>query len=164
MITVAGDKIGGSSSNNAVFNVTELTHVDPAATLCVLNGAVDSITITNTGSGYLSAPEVLVSGGSGIDAKFNASIKNQGISAINIESGGQLFQNAPVVNILQRTGQGASVLLKSSDLGQILKIGGDNITFNYSHDRTLKPELNTTFNLQLTRTQVIDYLDVTDGG
>ena len=164
LITVAGDKIGGSSSNNAVFNVTELTHVDPAATLCVLNGAVDSITITNTGSGYLSAPEVLVSGGSGIDAKFNASIKNQGISAINIESGGQLFQNAPVVNILQRTGQGASVLLKSSDLGQILKIGGDNITFNYSHDRTLKPELNTTFNLQLTRTQVIDYLDVTDGG
>ena len=147
-----------------VFNVTELTHVDPASTLCVLNATVDSITITNTGSGYLSAPEVLVSGGSGIDAKFNASIQNQGISAINIESGGQLFQNAPVVNILQRTGQGASVLLKSSDLGKILKIGGDNITFNYSHDRTLKPELNTTFNLQLTRTQVIDYLDVTDGG
>ena len=79
-----------------------MTHVD-ATTLCVLNGTVDSITITNTGSGYLSAPEVLVSGGgSGIDAKFNASIKNQGISAINIESGGQLFQNAPVVNILQK--------------------------------------------------------------
>ena len=130
----------------------------------LLNGSVDSITITNTGSGYLSAPEVLVSGGSGINAKFNATIKDQGISSINIESGGQLFQNAPVVNILQKTGTGASVLLKSSNLGEILKIGGDNITFNYSHDRTLKPELNTTYNLQLTRTQVIDYLDVTDGG
>ena len=30
--------------------------------------------------------------------------------------------------------------------GRILKIAGDNITFNYSHDRTLKPELNTTYN------------------
>ena len=40
-----------------------------------LNGSVDSITITNTGSGYLSAPEVLVSGGSGINAKFNALLK-----------------------------------------------------------------------------------------
>ena len=38
-----------------------------------------------------------------------------------------------------------------------------NITFNYSHDRTLKPELNTTYNLQLTTTQVLDYLEVTDG-
>ena len=163
LITVLGSQIGGSS-DNAVFNVTELTHTDVASTLCVLNGAVDSITVTNTGSGYLSAPEVVVSGGSGIQAKFNASIKNQGISAIAIESGGQLFQNAPVVNISQKTGKGASILLKSTDMGEILKIGGDNITFNYSHDRTLKPELNTTYNLQLTRTQVLNYLDVTDGG
>ena len=162
-ITIAGNQIGGSSTN-AVVKVTALTHVDVASTLCALNGSVDSITITNSGSGYLSAPEVLVSGGSGINAKFNATIKDQGISSINIENGGQLFQNAPVVNILQKTGTGASVLLKSSNLGEILKIGGDNITFNYSHDRTLKPELNTTYNLQLTRTQVIDYLDVTDGG
>ena len=162
-ITVAGNQIGGSSSN-AVVKVTELTFTDIAVTSCSLNASVDNITITNTGSGYLSAPEVLVSGGSGINAKFNASIQNQGISAINIEDGGQLFQNAPVVNIIQKTGNGASILLQSSNLGKILKIGGDNITFNYSHDRTLKPELNTTFNLQLTRTQVIDYLEVTDGG
>ena len=45
-----------------------------------------------------------------------------------------------------------------------LKIGGENITFNYSHDRTLKPKLNTTYNLQLIRTQTIDYFDVVDGG
>ena len=70
------------------MKVTELTHVDVASTLSSLNGSVDSITITNSGSGYLSAPEVLVSGGSGINAKFNATIKDQGISSINIESGG----------------------------------------------------------------------------
>ena len=165
IITIPGNQIGGATTaNDITVTVTVLTHIDPASTLCSLNATVDSITITNTGSGYLSAPDVLVSGGSGINAKFNASIQNQGISAINIEAGGELFQNAPVVNITQKTGTGASVLLKSTDLGKILKIGGDNITFNYSHDRTLKPELNTTFNLQLTRTQVIDYLEVTDGG
>ena len=165
IITIPGDQIGGATTaNDITVTVTVLTHVDPASTLCSLNATVDSITITNTGSGYLSAPDVLVSGGSGINAKFNASIQNQGISAINIEAGGELFQNAPVVNITQKTGTGASILLKSTDLGKILKIGGDNITFNYSHDRTLKPELNTTYNLQLTRTQVIDYLEVTDGG
>ena len=125
IITIPGNQIGGATTaNDITVTVTVLTHVDPAATACALNATVDSITITNTGSGYLSAPEVLVSGGSGINAKFNASIQNQGISAINIESGGELFQNAPVVNIIQKTGNGASILLKSTDLGKILKIGG----------------------------------------
>ena len=85
-------------------------------------------------------------------------------SAINVDAAGQQYQSAPIINIEQKTGTGASILLKSSDMGEILKISGDNITFNYSHDRTLKPNLNTTFNLQLIRTQVIDYLDVVNGG
>jgi len=165
VITISGASMGGTDgTHDATVTVTKLTHADPAVTTCVLNASIDTITVTNTGSGYLSSPEVNVSGGSGINAKFNSSIVNEGVSAITIENGGTLYQNAPVVNITQKTGKGASVLLKSSDLGKILKIGGDNITFNYSHDRTLKPELNTTYNLQLTRTQVIDYLDVTNGG
>ena len=89
---------------------------------------------------------------------------NQGVTNITIENGGSQFETAPVINILQKTGDGASILLKSSDLGEIVKIGGDNITYNYSHDRTLKPELNTTYNLQLIRTQQINYLQVIDGG
>ena len=165
VITISGASMGGTdTTHDATVTITKLTHLDPAVTTCILNASIDTITVTNTGSGYLSAPDVLVSGGSGINAKFNSSIVNEGVTAINIENGGTLYQNAPVVNITQKTGKGASVLLKSSDLGKILKIGGDNITFNYSHDRTLKPELNTTYNLQLTRTQVIDYLDVTNGG
>ena len=165
VITISGASMGGTDvTHDATVTVDKLTHLDPAITNCVLNASIDAITVTNTGSGYLSAPNVDVSGGSGINAKFNSSIVNEGVSSINIEDGGTLYQNAPVVNITQKTGKGASLLLKSSDLGKILKIGGDNITFNYSHDRTLKPELNTTYNLQLTRTQVIDYLDVTNGG
>mgnify|MGYP005751623619 CR=1 FL=1 len=91
-------------------------------------------------------------------------IINEGVSSIQVEAAGQQYQSAPIINIEQKVGTGASILLKSSDMGEILKIGGDNITFNYSHDRTLKPKLNTTYNLQLVRTQIIDYLDVVNGG
>ena len=165
VITFDGTKLpGGSSSEDFTVTVNGLAHANPATIATLLNASVDSITVTNSGSGYLSAPNIEVTGGNGINAKFNATILNEGVSNINIETGGIQYQSAPVVNITQKTGSGASILLKSSNMGEILKIGGDNITFNYSHDRTLKPELNTTYNLQLTRTQVLDYFTITNGG
>ena len=165
VITFDGTKIpGGASNEDFTVTVNQLAHANPATISTLLNASVDTITVTNTGSGYLSAPNIEVSGGNGINAKFNATILNEGVQSINIESGGVQYQSAPVVNITQKTGSGASILLKSSDMGKILKIAGDNITFNYSHDRTLKPELNTTYNLQLTRTQVLDYFTITNGG
>ena len=167
VITFDGTKIpGGAANEDFTCTVATLEYLTGAkATVKTkLDASVDSITITNSGSGYLSAPNIAVTGGRGINAKFNAFILNEGVSSINIENGGVNYETAPVVNITQRTGSGASILLKSSDMGEILKIGGDNITFNYSHDRTLKPELNVTYNLQLTRTQIIDYFDVINGG
>ena len=165
VITFDGTKIpGGASNEDFTVTVNGLAHANPATIATLLDASVDTITVTNTGSGYLSAPNIEVSGGNGINAKFNATILNEGVSNINIETGGIQYQSAPVVNITQKTGSGASILLKSSNMGEILKIGGDNITFNYSHDRTLKPELNTTYNLQLTRTQVLDYFNITSGG
>jgi len=165
VITFDGTKLpGGAGNEDFTITVTTLAHADPATISTLLDASVDTITVTNTGSGYLSSPNITVSGGNGINSKFNSTILNEGVNQINIENAGIQFQSAPVVNITQKTGSGASILLKSSDLGKILKIGGDNITFNYSHDRTLKPELNTTYNLQLTRTQVIDYFDVINGG
>ena len=165
VITFDGTKIpGGASNEDFTVTVNGLAHANPATIATLLDASVDTISVTNTGSGYLSAPNIEVSGGNGINAKFNATILNEGVSNINIETGGIQYQSAPVVNITQKTGSGASILLKSSNMGEILKIGGDNITFNYSHDRTLKPELNTTYNLQLTRTQVLDYFTITSGG
>ena len=165
VITFDGTKIpGGASSEDFTVTVNGLAHANPATISTLLDASVDSITVTNSGSGYLSAPNIEVTGGNGINAAFNATIINEGVQSINIESGGIQYQSAPVVNILQKTGSGASILLKSSNMGEILNIGGDNITFNYSHDRTLKPELNTTYNLQLTRTQVLDYFTITNGG
>ena len=165
VITFDGTKLpGGASNEDFTVTVNGLAHANPATISTLLNASVDTITVTNSGSGYLSAPNIEVSGGNGINAKFNSTILNEGVNNINIEDGGIQYQSAPVVNITQKTGSGASILLKSSNMGEILKIGGDNITFNYSHDRTLKPELNTTYNLQLTRTQVLDYFTITSGG
>ena len=166
-LTISGADLGGSDgTHDAVLVVQEgqLSFVDPVSTESLLDASIDSVTVTNSGSGYLSAPTVTAQGGNGINAALNALIINEGVSVINIEAAGQQFQSAPIINIEQKVGTGASILLKSSDMGEILKIGGDNITFNYSHDRTLKPKLNTTYNLQLIRTQIIDYLDVVNGG
>ena len=164
-VTFSGDDLGGTDgTHDVILNITALTFPDPGSTEALLDASIDSITVTNSGSGYLSAPNITAEGGNGINASLNSIIINEGVSTINIEAAGQQFQSAPLINIEQKTGSGASILLKSTDLGKILKIDGENITFNYSHDRTLKPKLNTTYNLQLVRTQIINYLDVVNGG
>ena len=165
LITISGADLGGSDgSEDIVLKIETMTYLDVVQTDTLLNASIDSVTVTNSGSGYLSAPTITAQGGNGINSALNAFIENQGVFAINIDAAGEQYQSAPIINIEQKTGTGASILLKSSDMGEILKISGDNITFNYSHDRTLKPNLNTTYNLQLIRTQVIDYLDVVNGG
>ena len=166
VITISGAQITGGVdvTDDFTVTVTGLSHANPAVIATKISASIDSVTVTNSGSGYLSSPDVNVSGGNGINAVLNAQVTNEGVSAITIDAGGTQFETAPVINIEQTTGTGASILFKSSNLGEIVKIGGDNITYNYSHDRTLKPELNTTYNLQLIRTQIIDYLDVIDGG
>ena len=152
-ITLKGGGTGGlggtDGTHDVVLDMVTMTYSDVVSTATLLNASLDTITVTNSGSGYLSAPTITAQGGNGINASLNALIVNQGVSNIQIEAAGEQFQSAPIVNIEQKVGSGASILLKSSDLGEILKISGDNITFNYSHDRTLKPQLNTTYNLQL---------------
>ena len=166
-LTISGGDLGGSDgTHDAVLVVQEgqLSFVDPVSVETLLDASIDSVSVTNSGSGYLSAPTITAQGGNGINSALNSLIINEGVSSIQVEAAGQQYQSAPIINIEQKVGTGASILLKSSDMGEILKIGGDNITFNYSHDRTLKPKLNTTYNLQLVRTQIIDYLDVVNGG
>ena len=164
-ITISGADLGGSDgADDAVLKPATMTFTDVATTETLLDASIDSVTVTNQGSGYLSAPNITAQGGNGINASLNALILNEGVVSINILAAGQQYQSPPIINVEQRLGTGASILLKSSNMGEILKIGGENITFNYSHDRTLKPKLNTTYNLQLIRTQIIDYLDVVNGG
>ena len=124
------------------LNITGLTFVNKASVEALLDASIDSITVTNAGSGYLSAPSITAQGGNGINASLNALLVNDGVSTINIAAAGQQYQSAPLINIEQKLGSGASILLKSSDLGQILKIGGENITFNY--------KTKIKYNLQFT--------------
>ena len=164
-VTFSGADLGGTDvTDDLILEISSLSFTDVAKGEPLLNASIDSVTVTNSGSGYLSAPNIVAQGGNGINSDLNALIQNEGVSSINVVAAGEQYQSPPVINIEQKIGSGASILLKSSNLGQILKIGGENITFNYSHDRTLKPQLNTTFNLQLIRTQTIDYLDVVNGG
>ena len=165
LITVRGEDItGGSSSDDFVLRVDSLEFVRPAVTSTVIDASIDAVVVSNSGSGFLSAPEVQISGGTGIGAVLRAEIVDETVSSIVIENAGTRFQNPPIITVKQGTGTGASILLKSSDLGKIISLGGDNITYNYSHDRTLKPSVNTNYNLQLTRTQIVDFFTVTNGG
>ena len=148
-LTISGADLGGSDgTHDVVLDIDTMIYTDVVSVDTLLDAAIDSVTVTNSGSGYLSAPTITAQGGNGINASLNALILNEGVSGIQIEAAGQQFQSPPLINIEQKVGTGASILLKSSDMGEILKIGGENITFNYSHDRTLKPKLNTTYNLQ----------------
>ena len=165
LITVRGEDItGGGSSDDFVLRVDSLNFVRKAVTSTTIDASIDSVVVQNSGSGFLSAPEVQISGGTGIGAVLRAEIIDETVSSVIIESAGTRFQNPPIISIKQGTGTGASILLKSSDLGKIISLGGDNITYNYSHDRTLKPSVNTNYNLQLTRTQIVDFFTVTNGG
>ena len=58
------------------MTVNGLAHANPATISTLLDASVDSITVTNSGAGYLSAPNIEVSGGNGINAAFNATIVN----------------------------------------------------------------------------------------
>ena len=165
LITINGEKItGGGSADDFVLKVESLTFVRKAVTSTTINASIDEVIVTNSGSGYLSAPEVQISGGTGINASLRAEIIDETVKKVIIENAGTKFQNPPIITIKQNLGTGASILLKSTDLGKVINLGGDNITYNYSHDRTLKPAVNTTYNLQLTRTQIVDFFTVTDGG
>ena len=165
LITIRGEDItGGSSSDNFVLKVETLDYVRKAVTSTTIDASIDQVVVSNSGSGFLSAPEIIISGGTGIDAVLRAEITDETVSSIVIENAGTRFQNPPIITVKQGTGSGASILLKSSDLGKIISLGGDNITYNYSHDRTLKPSVNTNYNLQLTRTQIVDFFTVTNGG
>ena len=132
-LTIGGGNLGGTdTTHDMVLDIATMTYSNPATTETLLDASIDSVTVTNSGSGYLSAPTITAQGGNGINASLDALIINEGVSVINVGAAGQQYQSAPLINIEQKTGTGASILLKSSDLGQILKIGGENITFNYS--------------------------------
>ena len=69
-----------------------------AATATVENGAITEIAVTNSGSGYTSAPSVVLSGGHGAGAVATATILGV-VASISVTNGGHGYLAAPVVTI-----------------------------------------------------------------
>lgn len=70
------------------------------------NGFLKSITITNPGSGYTTAPSITFSGGNGSGAAATASVANGQVIGITITNRGSGYSSAPIV-IITGTGIGA---------------------------------------------------------
>ena len=60
---------------------------------------IDSITITNEGSGYTSAPAVTITGGGGTTAEATAVVTGGKVTSINIINTGMNFTSAPTITI-----------------------------------------------------------------
>lgn len=70
-------------------------------------GAVTSVTVTNGGSGYTSAPTVSFVSATGLNATATATISGGHVTAINVTNGGFRYQTAPTVTITGGGGAGA---------------------------------------------------------
>ena len=71
--------------------------------------SVDSISVTNGGSGYTSAPSVSFSGGEGSGASATATISGGAVTSVTVTSGGSGYTSAPSVSFSGGGGSGATV-------------------------------------------------------
>ena len=75
-----------------------------AAALCAsfaeaqTGAEVESVTVTNGGSGYTSAPTVTFSGGTGSGATGTASVTLDGVSSVTVDAAGSGYTSAPSVS------------------------------------------------------------------
>lgn len=83
-------------------------------------GVVDSITITNGGSGYTSAPSVSFSGGDGAGAEAEAVISGGAVTTINITNQGRNYTSVPTISFSGGGGSGAAATATISDLEIVL--------------------------------------------
>ena len=85
LITIRGEDIkGGSSADDFLLRVDSLDFVRKAITSTTIDASIDAVVVENSGSGFLSAPEVLISGGTGIGAVLRAEIIDETVSSITV--------------------------------------------------------------------------------
>jgi FtsP/CotA-like multicopper oxidase with cupredoxin domain len=70
-----------------------------AATATVTSGSVTGFTITNAGTGYVSAPNVYIYGGGGSGAAATAIVSGGAVTSITLTSRGIGYTSAPTVTI-----------------------------------------------------------------
>ena len=70
-----------------------------AATATVSSGAVDSVTVTDGGSGFVKVPEVRFVGGGGSGAQGTVKLTDGEVTGVTIVDGGSNYTSAPAVVI-----------------------------------------------------------------
>ena len=81
---------------------------------------VSSITVTNGGSGYTSAPTVTISGGSGTGATATATVEGGAVTAVTITDNGYNYTSVPTVAF---SGGGGSSAAATAAISDSLNIG-----------------------------------------
>ena len=66
--------------------------------------------------------------------------------------------------VIPPSGSGAVVFAQGDKIGKIKKLKNNNFGYDYSHDYTLRPEITFPINAQLTSTNILDSITVTDPG
>ncbi|MFD1628465.1 RagB/SusD family nutrient uptake outer membrane protein [Pseudopedobacter beijingensis] len=78
---------------------------------------VKSITVTNAGSGYTTAPTVNITGGGGSGATASATISGGKITAITITNAGGNYTSAPTISFIGGGGSGAVATSTITSIG-----------------------------------------------
>lgn len=95
------DQITSAAINLEIDNdILELAPIVTAtATATIDVDDVDAITVTNGGSGYLTAPTISFTGGGGTGAAATATISGGVVTVITVTNGGSGYTSAPTVVI-----------------------------------------------------------------
>lgn len=90
-----------------------------AVTLAAGGAALGSITVTNGGSGYSTAPTVTFTGGGGTGAAAIAVVQNGAVTAVTITNRGSGYTSAPTIGF---TGGGGSAAAATAVRGELATI------------------------------------------
>lgn len=123
--TVQNGGVGYTSSPTVSFvgGTTVTTFTVPQAHATVVAGVITEIVIDNPGSGYISAPNVVVTDASGLGANIQATIGKSSVESITITNPGESYHAAPTVTL---TGGGTGVGFTAATVGQV-DVGPSNI-------------------------------------
>lgn len=114
---------GGPPTSIRAINSNPIIAVNGNAVALALY--VNSILMTAQGSGYTSAPNVMISGGSGRGATGIAIIENGGVASVLMSNPGWGFRNGDTL-VVTITGGGGSGATATATLGPIWPNGGYN--------------------------------------
>ena len=89
------------SDNTNIFNAANELGSGATATAAIDGGSIDSVTVTNAGSGYSNAIAEIVPDGAnaGSGAQLSVTIEEGQITAITVTSGGTGYTGSPTVKI-----------------------------------------------------------------